>query len=76
MWCMEPIKSIRKFVFGLNQTDFGERLGRRQSIVSRWESGRLLLNQEDMTAIRDLATAEGKPWNDRWFFEGCPNGEK
>ena len=73
---MEPIRSIRKHVFKLSQSDFGERLGRPQAVISRWENGKQKLNQEDMTAIRDLATAEGRPWNDRWFFEGCPNGEK
>lgn len=70
---MNPLKHIRKNVFGLKQQDFAAIAGVQQSTISRWENGEAAPTLEEMNRIRVEA---GKrklkmKWNDRLFFEAA-----
>ena len=66
---MKPIEHIRKRLFDVSQTAFGEIAGTTQASVSRWEQGTQEPSQSEMQRIRDEAVLRGIDWNDRWFFE-------
>ena len=67
---MRPIAYIRKKVFdNIPQAAFGALAGTSQTTVSRWENGDLDPGASEMERIRAAAIEQGKPWNDRWFFE-------
>jgi len=64
------IFNIRLNVFdGISQASFGEIAGTTQATVSRWETGELSPNSEQMGRIRAEANKRGLSWNDQWFFE-------
>lgn len=71
---MNPLLSIRKFALRMKQQDLAALIGCDQSTISRIENGKQSLSRANMQAIRDYAQAEGLPWNDTWFFVGCPAG--
>lgn len=66
---MIPLKNIRKNLFDISQTAFGEIAGVTQSTVSRWEAGELEPSRDEMSKIRDEAAKRGMQWDDRLFFE-------
>ena len=66
---MKPLEHIRKNVFGLSQTEFGQIAGTTQPSVSRWEKGEQEPSHSEMAAIRQAAHDRGLTWDDRWFFE-------
>lgn len=72
---MRPIEHIRKKIFDVPQTVFGEIAGTTQASVSRWEQGTQEPSQSEMQRIRTAAAARGVDWNDRWFFE-IPSDER
>lgn len=73
---MRPIEHIRKQVFDVSQSVFGEIAGTTQASVSRWEAGEQEPGLEEMARIRTEARTRGIQWDDRWFFEDpAPVGE-
>ena len=66
---MKPIEHIRKHLFDVSQTAFGEIAGTTQASVSRWEQGSQEPSQSEMERIRNEAVLRGIVWDDRWFFE-------
>ena len=66
---MKPIEHIRKSIFDVSQTTFGEIAGTTQASVSRWEQGIQEPSQSEMERIRNEAALRGIEWDDRWFFE-------
>ena len=66
---MKPIEHIRKRLFDVSQTAFGEIAGTTQASVSRWEQGSQEPSQSEMERIRNEAVLRGINWDDRWFFE-------
>lgn len=71
---MNPLRHIRKNVFGVTQAKFAALVGVTQATVSRWENG-ISLDLTDMQAIRRAALARDLPWEDAWFFEIPEAGE-
>ena len=69
---MKPIEHIRKNLFDVSQTAFGEIAGTTQASVSRWEQGSQEPSQSEMERIRNEAVSRGIEWDDRWFFETPP----
>lgn len=68
---MRAIEHIRKNIFDVSQTVFGEIAGTTQASVSRWEKGDQEPSQGEMARVREAARERGIEWDDRWFFE-CP----
>jgi transcriptional regulator with XRE-family HTH domain len=66
---MTPIEHIRKSLFKVSQSAFGEIAGTTQASVSRWERGELEPDRIEMTRIRSAASERGIPWDDSLFFE-------
>lgn len=66
-----PLKFIRKSVLCLTQAEMATITGTSQSVISRWESGELEPDRQQMKAIRETAIAQGKTWNDEWFFDAA-----
>ncbi len=69
---MNPIRHIRKKVFGVTQQEFAAIAGVQQSTVSRWESDEdgAAPTLVEMSRIR-AAAAQRKlksKWDDRLFF--------
>lgn len=73
---MTPITHIRKNVFQVTQTAFGEIAGTTQASVSRWENGEQEPSQSEMTRIREEAQRRELPWDDRLFFEVPQDAEQ
>lgn len=69
MHAMSAVAHIRNHVFKLNQAAFAKIAGVTQATVSRWENGEFPPNRDNMERIRQAALADGKPWDDSWFFE-------
>ena len=66
---MKPIAHIRQEVLKLPQSALATITGTSQATVSRWETGELEPDREQMDLIRQAALERGLEWNDRWFFE-------
>jgi DNA-binding transcriptional regulator YiaG len=64
---MTPIENIRRNVLKLTQADMAALAGVSQATVSRWESGRLVVDGDAMTRIR-LKAREQSDWSDALFF--------
>ena len=62
------LKFMRK-TLGMRATDLASLLGVTPETVSRWETGELEPDREQMDLIRQAALERGLEWNDRWFFE-------
>ncbi len=63
-----PIKSIRKNLFAVSQTVFGQLAGVNQSTVARWESGQISPTLEEIAKIRAEAFSRGLTWDDAALF--------
>jgi predicted transcriptional regulator len=72
---MTPLENIRKNLFRVSQSAFGEIAGTTQASVSRWENGELEPGHTEMARIRSEAAERGIEWDDRLFFE-APSNEK
>lgn len=66
---MTPLQHIRKHLFKVSQSAFGEIAGTTQASVSRWESGEQEPDRSEMDRIRAAATERGINWDDSLFFE-------
>lgn len=66
---MNPMKHIRKNVFGVTQVTFAGIAGTTQPSICRWEQGEQFPDHSEMDRIRQEAMNRGLPWDDRWFFE-------
>lgn len=64
-----PVKHIRQNILGVSQAELARVAGTTQSTVSRWESGEMEPDREQMAAIRKAAIDRGIQWQDSWFFE-------
>lgn len=64
-----PLKVIRKNILNLNQVEMAALVGCAQATVSRWETGELEPDRQQMAKIREEAVKRGIPWSDTWFFE-------
>lgn len=65
---MNPLLHIRKNVLRTTQADLATIAGTRQGTVSRWETGELLPDLDQMSRIRDAAKDRGVDWDDSLFF--------
>lgn len=66
---MNTVFHIRKNVLALTQVAFSKIAGTTQATVCRWEAGELQPDLEQLRKIRNEVIAQGKPWDDTWFFE-------
>ena len=66
---MKPIAHIRQEVLKVPQSALAAIAKTTQATVSRWETGELEPDREQMDRIRQAAFERGLPWDDRWFFE-------
>lgn len=66
---MSQLRTIRRAVFGVTQTEFADIAGVSQPLVSRWEKGDRKPSLPDLRRIRAEALRRGIKWNDSWFFE-------
>ena len=69
---MNQIAHIRLQVLKIPQWKLAEITNTTQATVSRWETGELHPDRQQMDAIRHTAFERGIEWDDRWFFE-IPN---
>jgi DNA-binding transcriptional regulator YiaG len=69
---MSPILQLRKRVFGISQAELADIAKTSQGTVSKWESGELEPDREQLALIRSEAQARGLDWSDAWFFEPAP----
>lgn len=73
---MRPLLHIRKEVLDLTQQEMAALTGATQATVSRWETGDLEPDRDQLERIRDEAIRRGKPWDDSWFFDVPPKAEE
>ena len=74
---MRAIEHIRKNVLEMTQTAFAELAGASQGTVSRWETGELEPDREQLDRIRSAAKErKGDEWDDSLFFEAPPEPER
>lgn len=66
---MQIVQHIRKSILELNQAEFAVIALTTQATVSRWESGELSPDLNQLAAIRAEVLRQEKEWNDTWFFE-------
>ncbi len=66
---MNQLRSIRRNIFGVTQTEFAVIAGVSQSLVSRWEKGDRKPSLPDLRRIRSEARRRRLKWNDSWFFD-------
>lgn len=66
-----PMKLIRTSVFDIRQDQMAAIAGTSQATVSRWESGELEPDRNQMVAIRAAALARDLPWQDEYFFNAA-----
>ena len=71
---MNPMLHIRKHVFGVPQTEMAEIAAVSQGTVSKWESGSLAPDRNELERIRSEAARRGLSWDDSWFFEAPVEG--
>lgn len=65
---MNQLRTIRRRVFGVTQTEFAAIAGVSQSLVSRWENGDRKPSIDELARIRAEAARRRLKWNDSWFF--------
>lgn len=66
------VAALRKHL-GLNQTDFGERLGTQQANVSKWESKGVEPGGEFIEAMAEMAGISAREFrNEMWLPAGAP----
>lgn len=61
--------TIRKEILKLSQKEMADLTGVAQTTVSRWETGVLAPNRDEMIRIRQAAKDKGASWSDTLFFE-------
>jgi DNA-binding transcriptional regulator YiaG len=66
---MNPIAYIRQEILKVSQHVLAAIANTSQASVSRWETGELEPDREQLDLIRQAALDRGLPWDDRWFFE-------
>lgn len=66
---MNPLLHIRKKVFGFTQAEMAAIAVVSQGTVSKWETGSLAPDADELKRIRAEAAKLGLPWDDLWFFE-------
>ena len=69
MYGMNPMPIIRKSIFDVSQAELAAIAGTTQATVSRWESGELHPDRDQLARIREAAKVRGLRWDDAWFFE-------
>lgn len=62
------IRIIRRAVLKASQAELAALVATSQGTISRWESGELAPDLNQMAAIREAARARGIKWRDEWFF--------
>lgn len=65
---MSQIHHIRRKVLDLTQKELAAICGTSQGTVSKWEKGELSPSLDDLTAIREYAMKNGRPWSDSVVF--------
>lgn len=71
---MNALIHIRKTVLGVSQAEMAKIAGTSQATVSRWETGTLFPDLQQMHAIRDAAIGRGVQWSDELFFAAPTEG--
>lgn len=66
---MTPMLHVRKNVLALSQVEFAEVAKATQGTVSKWESGELAPDRDQLALIRKEIRRRRIEWDDRWFFE-------
>lgn len=66
---MGPIEHIRKSVLKISQTELAGIAGTTQATVSRWETGDLEPDRDQLARIRSAVKDRELAWDDGWFFE-------
>lgn len=66
---MTPMLHVRKTVLDLNQAELAKIAGTSQGTVSKWETGELEPDRDQLALIRAEIHRRGIDWDDRWFFE-------
>jgi DNA-binding transcriptional regulator YiaG len=66
---MSPLAYIRRDILGLSQAAFAVIVKTSQATVSRWETGELEPDREQLRLIRQAVRARRLRWHDKWFFE-------
>lgn len=66
---MTPMLYVRRDVLGLSQAELATIAETTQGTVSKWESGDLEPDREQLERIREAIKARFLPWKDSWFFE-------
>jgi DNA-binding transcriptional regulator YiaG len=66
-----PLIRIRKQVFGVSQATMAAIAKVSQGTVSKWETGELSPDRNEMGRIRDEAIRRQIRWSDAWFFEAA-----
>lgn len=66
---MGPILNIRKRVLGMSQAELAVIAGVSQGTVSKWETGELAPDRDQLARIRQEIIDRGIDWDDSWFFE-------
>lgn len=66
---MNALIRIRKHIFGISQAAMAAIALVSQGTVSKWETGELAPDRNEMERIRAEAVKRGLEWNDSWFFE-------
>lgn len=69
---MTPMLHVRKHVLGLSQVDLAVVAKTTQGTISKWESGELEPDRDQLALIREEIQRRDIDWDDRWFFE-IPN---
>lgn len=70
---MTPMLHVRKNVLELSQVELSVIAKTTQGTVSKWESGDLQPDRNQLALIRAEIQRREIEWDDRWFFE-IPSG--
>lgn len=73
---MNAVRYIRDKVFGLTQAPFAVIAGVSQATVSRWETGELEPDRDNMERIRSAALERGLELDYESFFKVPPDPEQ
>jgi transcriptional regulator with XRE-family HTH domain len=65
---MNAMLYIRKNVFGVTQAEMACIAGVSQGTISKWETGTVDPDREDLGRIRKEAARRKLRWQDDWFF--------